>query len=93
MTITAEANVTANAATLAVTGVETLNLVAGFATTDDGAANNLANSTADTTADFTVDLARFDADLAAVSIDNRDRITLVQMVLTAMPTVTSSMLF
>ena len=78
MTITAEANVTANAATLAVTGVETLNLVARFATTDDGAANNLANSTADTTADFTVDLARFDADLAAVSIDNQDRITLVQ---------------
>ena len=78
MTITAEANVTANAATLAVTGVETLNLVARFATTDDGAANNLANSTANTTADFTVDLARFDADLAAVSIDNQDRITLVQ---------------
>lgn len=78
MTITAEDNVTANAATLAVTGVETLNLVARFATTDDGANNNLANSTADTTADFTVDLARFDADLAAITIDNQDHITLAQ---------------
>lgn len=78
MTITAEDNVTATAATLAVSGVETLNLVARFATTDDGANNDLANSTSDNTADFTVDLARFDAGLGTVTIDNQDHITLVQ---------------
>ena len=78
MTITAEDDVTANAATLAVTGVETLNLVARFATTDDGATNDMDNDNDDNTADFTVDLARFDADLAAVTIDNQDRITLIQ---------------
>jgi len=80
MTITAEDAVTANAATLDVTGVESLNLVSRFATNDANVATvaPLAADNDNDTANYTVDLARFDDALTSVSIDNQDRATLQQ---------------
>lgn len=75
MTITAEDSVVATAATLSVTGIETLNLVARNAF-NDGASN--VNDNEGNTADFTVDLGRFGSALTAVNINNQDMINLVQ---------------